>query len=137
MAFMNQEHKKELSPAIKAVLKKYGMKGSISVKHHSTLVVTITEGPLDLIGAANDFNRKFAEQRGQQFYPVEDCYQEHGYRIDEHYEGEIRDFFAELHAAMNTGNFDNSDPMTDYFHVGWYTNINVGRSRAKPYKLTA
>lgn len=41
MAYMNQERKAQLAPAINAVFKRYGVKGSISVHNHSTLVVTI------------------------------------------------------------------------------------------------
>ena len=37
MAYVSQEMKKSLAPAIKAVLKEFGMKGSISVNNHSTL----------------------------------------------------------------------------------------------------
>jgi len=36
MAWMNQERKAALAPAIKAALKKYGLKGSLSVNNHST-----------------------------------------------------------------------------------------------------
>ena len=54
MAYVSQEKKKQLAPKIKEVLKKYGMKGTISVNNHSTLVVTIKEGKLDMIGAKNE-----------------------------------------------------------------------------------
>ena len=47
MAYVSQQRKAELALGIKAVLAKYGMKGSIAVRHHSTLVVTVTSGPLD------------------------------------------------------------------------------------------
>ena len=47
MAYISQEDKKELAPAIKKVLKDFGMKGSISIRHHMSLVVTVTEGILD------------------------------------------------------------------------------------------
>ena len=49
MAYMNQNLKAELAPGIKAVLKKYGMKGSIAVRHNMTLVVNIKSGKLDII----------------------------------------------------------------------------------------
>jgi len=55
MAYISQEMKKELAPEIKAVLKKYGVKGTIAIRNHSTLVVNIKSGKLDLIG---DYNRK-------------------------------------------------------------------------------
>ena len=59
MAYMSQERKKELAPAIKSVLKKYNMKGSISVRHYSTLVVTIKSGALDIIGNLIENNDTF------------------------------------------------------------------------------
>ena len=45
-------------------------------------------------------------------------------------------FLSEVIPAMNVGNFDNSDPMTDYFHVGWYVDVNLGRWD-KPYVYTS
>jgi hypothetical protein len=114
MAFMSQERKKELAPAIKAVLAKYKMKGSISVRHHSSLVVTVRSGEID-------FGKDFATVNP--------------YWIEEHFEDEIqRNFLMELKEAMMTGNHDNSDIMTDYFDVGWYIDINIGGN--KPYVYT-
>ena len=46
MAYISQETKKELAPAIKAVLKKYGMKGTIGIDRHTSLRVRVKEGPL-------------------------------------------------------------------------------------------
>lgn len=60
MGYMNQDRKKELAPAIKAVLKKYGVKGTIAVQHHSTLVVNIKEGDLDLL-SIYDEDRTYAQ----------------------------------------------------------------------------
>ena len=50
MAYVSQEDKARLAPGINRVLKKYNMKGSISVRHHSTLVVTIRSGAIDFTG---------------------------------------------------------------------------------------
>lgn len=140
MAYMSQEMKKELAPAIKAVLKKYGVKGSISVDNYSSLVVTIKEGVLDFIGDANKHNKEHAERRGERFYEVKDNYQVNPYYASERaVDKKIGKFFKELVEAMNgkgtkIANHDNSDIMTDYFDVGWYVNINVGKWD-KPYKL--
>jgi len=49
MAYMSQENKKSLMPAIKAVLKKYKMKASVGVRHHSSLVCNIVSGEMDLV----------------------------------------------------------------------------------------
>ena len=136
MAYMSQEMKKELAPAIKAVLKKYNVKGSISVDHHSSLVVTVKEGVLDFIGQANADNKEVAERRGQRFYEVKDNYQANPYYAHESGNKKIGSFFKELVAAMKGSMwYDNSDLMTDYFDTAYYININVGRWD-RPYICT-
>jgi hypothetical protein len=115
MAYMSQENKKTLAPAIKSVLKEYGMKGSIGVDNHSTLVVNLKEGHIDF-GSKNDSVNP--------------------HWIDKHYTGIAKQFLNELKDAMMTGNYNNSDIMTDYFDVGWYIEINVGKWN-KEYNLTA
>lgn len=139
MAYMSQEMKKALAPQIKAVLKKYAVKGSISVDNHSSIVVTLREGNLDFIGQANIDNAEYAARRGQRLYKVEGNYQVNTYH-PEGGDATINKFFRELIDAMNgkgssISNHDNSDLMTDYFDVGWYLNINVGRWN-KPYVCT-
>ena len=115
MAYVSQEKKAQLAPAIKAVLKKYNMKGSISVRHHLTLVVTVTSGNIDFGG---------------------DRIQVNEYHIDRHYDGEARDFLNELLQAMKGPDyFNHDDSMTDYFHRSHYTDINIGRWN-KPYVFT-
>jgi len=119
MAYVSQKDKAELAPAIKKVLSKYGMKGSISIRHHSTLVVTLQSGAID-----------FGE------YTHGDGYiQVNVYHIERHYKGKAQKFLTELLAAMKgPGWFDKSDSMTDYFHVKHYCDINVGKYN-KPYFL--
>ena len=119
MAYVSQEDKAKLAPEIKKVLSKYGMKGSISVRHHSTLVVTIQSGSID-----------FGE------YTHGDGYiQVNTYHIESHYRGKAKAFLTELLAAMKGPDyFNNDDAMTDYFHRSHYTDINVGKWN-KPYFL--
>jgi hypothetical protein len=117
MAYMSQERKKELAPGIRAVLKKYGVKGTIAVNNHSTLVVNLREGRIDF---ENSLNRE--RNPDASFH-----YQVNTYWLEDHWTGDALSFLQELKEAMNIGNFDKSDIMTDYFHVGWYTDINIGR----------
>lgn len=118
MAYVSQETKKELAPGIKAVLKKYKMKASISVNNHSTLCVNIREGAID-----------FDPHHGYENVNV--------YWIDTHYVGVARDFLNELLDAMKGPKyFNNDDAMTDYFSRSHYTDINVGKWN-KPYTLEA
>jgi len=122
MAYVSQEMKKELAPGIKAVLKKYNMKGSIGVRHHSTLVVNIQSGAIDFSGNYT---------HGDNYIQVNE------YWIDEHYTGVARDFLNELLAAMKGPKyFCEDDSMTDYFHRSHYTDINIGKWD-KPYMLAA
>lgn len=135
MAYMSQERKAQLAPAIKAVLKQYGLKGSISVHNHSTLVVTLKSGKIDFIG--NMY--AIAMQRPDTHYAREQAPKPthidvNTYWIADNYTGQARDCLLALKAAMMTGNHDNSDVQTDYFDVGWYIDIDVGKWD-KPYVL--
>ena len=118
MAYVSQDDKAKLAPAIKKVLNKYGMKGSISIRHHSTLVVTLQSGAI-----------QFDHSHGDGYTQV------NVYHIDSHYEGHAKSFLLELLAAMKGPNyFNNDDAMTDYFHRSHYTDINIGKWN-KPYFL--
>ena len=116
MAYISQDDKANLAPAIKAVLKKYNMKGTIGIKHHSTLVVKVLSGPIDF---------------GRDYIQVNE------YHLATTYSGTALAFLTELAAAMR-GNqwYDHSDMMTDYFCVAFYLSINVGQWN-KPYICTA
>ena len=121
MAYVSQADKAELAPGIKAVLKKYNMKGSISVRHHSSLVVTVKSGNIDF----RDYMRE-----------CDDYIQVNEYWIHEHYTGVARDFLTELLAAMKGPKyFNNDDSQSDYFHRSHYTNILVGKWNT-PYVCT-
>ena len=116
MAFISQQKKKELAPAIKAVAKKYGMKVTIGVDNHSSLVVRVKEGPLAF-----------------------DAYEQvNVYHIEKFYGTGTKQtaFLEEMLVAMKgEGWYCNDDPMTDYFFRSHYTDINVGRWD-KPFVLT-
>ncbi len=132
MAFMDQRQKAFLSPAIKAVLKKYNMKGTLGVRNHSTLVCNITSGPLDLISNMFDIAVKKPDSHYSR-NPTKPLYmQVNEHWISEHYTGKCLAFLTELKDAMDVGNHNRSDIMTDYFDVGWYLDINVGLWN-KPY----
>ena len=135
MAYVSQDRKKQLAPGIKAVLAKYGMKGSIAVRHHSTLVVRISQGPLDLIGDCNKVNAELAQQMGREPHTIKGYFDVNEYHIDRFHSGKCREFLNELHDAMMAGNHNNSDPQTDYFDVGWWTDIHVG-TWDRPYIYT-
>lgn len=134
MAYVNQELKKSLAPAIKAILKKYKVKGTLGVRNHSTLVLNIKSGAIDFIGNYNKVvgsnPRYLADPLG--FRPAKDSIDVNPYWYKEHFDGEALAFLSEMLPALNNGNHDNSDVQTDYFDVGWYVDVNIGTWN-KPY----
>jgi hypothetical protein len=136
MAYMSQEHKQELAPTIKAILNKYGVKGSLAVSNHSTLVLNIKSGKIDFIKNYNDVVEKRNAGDLRQGYKADGYIQVNTYWTDEHFTGKAKNFLAEVIAAMKGPKFfDHSDSMTDYFHVSHYIDINVGKWN-KPYIVT-
>jgi len=133
MAFMNQEKKAALAPAIKAALKKYGIKGSLAVNNYSTLVLNIKSGPIDFI---QNYNETVGQQPGgfRNGSPAESCIHVNRYWFREHFSGKAKNFLTEVIEAMMKGNHDRSDSQTDYFDVGWYVDVNIGKWN-KPYVL--
>ena len=136
MAYISQEIKKELAPAIKAVCKKYGVKATIGIKHHSTLVVNVNSGDIDFIENYNTV----ADTRTVWGRPADkitcgylDVH--HGWYNDV-FSGIAKEFFSELFTAMKGDKwFDKSDIQSDYFHTAYYMDVNVGQWD-KPYTLT-
>lgn len=124
MAYVSQELKSKLSPQIKAICKKYGVKASLAVRNHSTLALNIKSGKIDFIGDYGDSDdaRKFGIQVNPYWYK-------------DHFTGKAKAFLSEVIPAMNDGNWDKSEIQYDYFNVGWYIDVNIGKWN-KPYELT-
>ncbi len=134
MAYMSQEKKKQLAVTIKAICKTYKVKASLSVHHHSTLVLTIKSGPIDFVG---NFNKVLATRSVPEYVkPIEGSSLDvNPYWFKEHFSGTALMFLTRIMAAMNVGNHDRSDISTDYFDVGWYVKVSVGQWN-KPYVVT-
>lgn len=133
MAYMNQEKKAMFAPAVKALLKKYGIKGTLAVRNHSTLVLNIKSGSIDFIKNYNETvsNRVGGFRNGS---PADKCINVNPYWYDEHFSGIALNFITEIVNVMNNGNHNNSRIEVDYFDVGWYIDINIGKWN-KPYML--
>jgi len=128
MAYMSQERKKELSPKIKEICKKHGVKASLGVNNHSTLILNVNSGSIDFFGDATERANVDSYNLKRGYYDI------NPYWYKEHFTGKALAFLSEVIPAMNVGNHDNSEPMVDYFDVGWYVDVNIGRWD-KPYTL--
>jgi len=129
MAYMSQERKAQIAPKVKAVLKKYGIKGTLAVNHRSTLVLNIKAGEIDFIGNYNKVQQDKAS--GEPARIAEGYLQVNPYWFKEHFSGRALLCLSELFLEMNYGNHDRSDIQTDYFDCGWYVDVNIGKWNTK------
>ena len=116
MAYITKEQVKEMRNKIKKQYPaKDGWKFSIRNENYSTISVEILKAPIDLL---EDQDSNYIQVN--KFYP------------ENYKHGKI---FDKINKIYNEGNFDHSDAMTDYFHVGWYSSLSVGRWD-KPFQLS-
>ena len=127
MAYMNQEMKAKIAANLKKVVPE-GWKYSLAVRNHSTIVFTLRQAPVDILGniretiAKKDFGNSYGNKVEVGLY-----WSVNPYYIDTQFSGEVLAVIQKISAALNDGNWDKSDIQTDYFNVGWYVDINIGR----------
>lgn len=136
MAYITQAEKQEITPVIKALLKKYGLKGSLSIDNHSTIVLKIKSGKLDFIGnyyaclETRPHDRSYVQKGLKAINP-------NPYWFKEQYTGEVLEFLTSAFVALKGKEwFDHSDSQSDYFHTKHYVEIQCG-TWITPYKLEA
>jgi len=125
MAHMNQEKKARIASIVKPVLKKYGLKGSLSVRNHMTICLTITSGPIDFVENYKDHTGK-----QNQIFEALDI---NPYWYQDHFTGKALQCLKEIMAGMHSADYyDRSDSQTDYFDTAYYVDVNIGNWN-KPY----
>lgn len=126
MAYVSQEKKVKIAAALKACVPA-GWKYSLAVRHHSTIVLTIYQAPVDLVAIANERNAQLAQFRGDAPYTIKGYFDFRHHGFDAAQWGAAGVVLEAIIDALNTDNYDRSDTMTDYFNVGHYVDINIGR----------
>ena len=135
MAHVNQAKKAALSPAIKALLNKYRVKGTISVRDHSTLVLTVSSGKIDFIGNYNQVCGDHLWLGNLPFQPATDNLSVNPYWAHEHFSGVAKEFVVQAIAALKGPDFfDHTDSQIDYFHCSHHIDLKIGRWN-KPYMV--
>lgn len=122
MAHMNQEKKARIAAALKLVMPK-GWKYSLAVRNHSTIVLTISSAPIDILA---ERARVCAARNGLKLQHEREHVNLNVYHLDKAFDGELLATFKAINKALNLDNHDRSDYMTDHFDVGHYVEINVG-----------
>jgi len=136
MAYMNQERKKVFAAALKEALKGTGIKYTLGVHNHSTIMMNIQSSPIDFF--ANYYNTLKEQPRYQYqeraLFPV-DSMDVNVYWYQEHYTGKALEVLTKIIKILNVGNHNRSDIQCDYHDVGWYVSLTIGKWD-KPYVLT-
>ena len=137
MAYMNQDRKAQISKMLKPILKKYGVKGSLSVRNHSTICLTLKSGSIDFIANSNRVCGESHYQVSHGFRPNTSGYSDvNPYWYQDHYDGKAKAFLDEAFKALKcAGWYDRSNAQIDYFDTAYYVDINIGRWN-KPYIVT-
>ena len=133
MAYMNQERKAKIAKNLKPILAKFGVKASLAVRNHSTILLNVKSSPIDFIG---NFNRVAKNRYPERFTPAERSLDVNPYWYHEHFDGVAKQFISEAMSALKSADwYDESDAQTDYFNTAYYVDINIGKWN-KPYTLT-
>lgn len=115
MAYIDQTKKKEIAAKLKKVVPA-GWKYSLAIRNHMALVMTIQSAPVDLL---KDVQWDRQAEGYTEFYP--------NTNHQRHFSEENIKVLKAIWDVLNDGNWDKSDIMTDYFNVGWYVDLNIGR----------
>ena len=142
MAYMNQERKAKISQNLKPILAKYGIKGSLSVRNHSTIVLTLKSGRVDFVENyiktdENGISGRKMSQDQKDYIRKNQSLDINPYWFQEHFTGNAKSFLTEAMQALKSADwYDESDAMVDYFNTAYYVDINVGKWN-KPYTIEA
>jgi len=133
MAWIAQEEKRSVASKINPILKKYGLKGTLSIFHHSKLVLKISSGPIDFI---KNLNTVAGKRDFGRFEPITCGYMNiNEYHYKDYFSGIALEALKEIIPAMYTDDYhDNSDISSDYFDVSYYISVHIG-TWDKPYRV--
>lgn len=136
MAWMNQEKKAKIKTEVDKVLKGTGIKYSLAVRNRSTVVLNISKGPVDFISNFYETTLPKASHNTHTETPAQrrNTLDVNPYWYKEHFTGKVLEIVEGCMKALNLDNFDKSDIQSDYFNVGHYVDMNIGKWD-KPYEL--
>ena len=143
MAYISQEMKKVRAAAIKKIIaEKYAdlkVKYTMGITHHSTLRFTIAASTIDfgkiLIEDEKERLERIGGSEDYMLYSSKAInWTLNEYFLENVFSGRILLFLQDVKSCLMAGNHNNSDLMTDYFDVGWYITMKIGRWD-RPYRL--
>jgi len=133
MAYMNQEKKTKIATALKPILAKYKVKGTLRTRQHA-ITLTLRSGSVDFI---QDLKDSWINHIGIEKIDLRKKYQLdiNQFHFQNSFEGVSLDFIDEVNEAMQAADYYyNSDIRSDRYDVAYYYDITVGTWQ-KPYKV--
>jgi len=123
MAYASKEIKSKIVGLLKALheVELYNIKYTLSVQERRTFVLTIKSATINFAHASRGFLADTGELGGQLAYYGDATQPELAKEVNGLYE-----VLTKLNDVLEVDNYDNSDSMTDYFDVGYYTQIKCG-----------
>lgn len=110
MAYMGKAKKAIIAKELAKCMKKYDIRYTLAIRHGTTIVMSIRGGSLDFGGKALECHQFLKQVPASVTDPT------------------ARKCLSEALTALHTGNFDEGDPITDYFHAGHFVDLVDRRS---------
>lgn len=117
MAYINKEQKSKIAAALKGIMPK-NWKYSLRLENHSQITMTIQSAPVDLVAML--VKRSEYGQSGH--IQLSHCNIEQTFT-----DPAVTEIMVKARNALNLDNFDNSDSMSDYYSVGHYIAMHLGK----------
>lgn len=124
MAYISQEMKQKIASRLKEEFPKWSFR--LKIYHHHKIRVSIVRADVDFLEIAkqNQANMRRTVSSNMEVYGNLQSYFGNNQEAIEKMQKVID--HVNLVGDEKDANFDKSDSMTDYFHVGYYTSICVG-----------
>jgi hypothetical protein len=121
MAYMTQDHKARIAELLKTIIPLH-WKYSLAIKYHSTIVLTITAAPVDIIEHIKTVYEKTRSQE-RILLKIEKWVDVNPHYLENQFEGELLTLFKQIFQALNLDNYNRSNPIV----VGHYIRIHIGK----------
>ena len=129
MAYISKDEKNAKALELRALAKQYNITVSVARDNYTTIVLNISRGKIDFF-KDYQWETGFFTEGSDTYLTVN-----HHYLKDQFKTGsKSLEFLEKAYLILNAGNHNNSDAMTDYYDVGFYISINIGKFQ-KPYIL--
>jgi hypothetical protein len=117
MAHFSKEQKAKVVAGLKEIMPA-GWKYSVAVRHHSEVVLTVQQAPVELV--------KIAQSKG---YSAVCGVQVNTHHMHSHFKGtEVEELFVKIQKVLYGADYyDRSDIMVDHHDTAYYVSMNIGK----------